>query len=140
MSSVLSAYAQIPAREKFFLCIGGGVANNALNLADDTVMAVRFPQGAFGPSDQIANNTVASYSGTSLVVTPQLYMRDLGRALYVYDQVGVGANLMCIFRQVAHVAGLYTEGVVDLADPTFPPPYLKIWSSSGGGIAGTRTG
>lgn len=133
--------AQIPDRSKYLIGIidtsGGALPPISTPLNGAFTYAFSVPPGTFGPSDQVANLPLSSFStgtGTVYIVIRQgMLFKDLGRQLYVYDQVGAGANLLCIYRNCARMASLYGEGI----NPTpfsgtvgYNNFWVKIWCSN----------
>lgn len=150
MSSVLRGPAQIPDRSKYLIGIMdtsgstpsppypfyGGLPNST-PLNGPYTYAFETPAGTFGPSDQVANAPLSSFNANAQYypIRAGMLFKDLGRQLFVYDQVGAGANLLCIYRQCARMASLYGEGI----DPNLFGPglvrsyntiWVKIWCSS----------
>jgi hypothetical protein len=142
MSSVLRGPAQIPDRSKYLIGImdtsGGAVPPISTPLNGNYTYAFQVPPGTFGPSDQVANLPLSSFTTNAnagyIVIREGMLFKDLGRQLYVYDQVGAGSNLLCIYRNCARMSSLLGEGI----DPipfgstntiTYSSFWVKIWSS-----------
>ena len=141
MTSVLRGPAQIPDRSKYLIGImdtsAGAIPLNSASLNDPFTYAFQIPSGTFGPSDQVANQPLSSFStapGTSYIAIQQnMLFKDLGRQLFVYDQVGAGANLLCIYRNCSRMTSLFGEGINPLPfnnTITHNNYWVKIWCSN----------
>ncbi len=137
---MLRGPAQISDRSKYLIGIidtsGGALPPPSTPLNGNYTYAFQAPPGTFGPSDQVANLPLSSFASPTglgyIVIRQGMLFKDLGRQLYVYDQVGAGANLLCIYRNCARMNNLFGEGIN-------PNPFsgttgynnfwVKIWSS-----------
>lgn len=150
MTSVLRSPAQIADRSRYLIGImdtSGSVPPpgypvyppifpNTLPLNSPYTYAFETPAGTFGPSDQVANLPLASFNSSAQYysIRAGMLFKDLGRQLLVYDQVGAGGMLLCIYRQCARMANLLGEGI----NPNMfgAPPirsdntlWVKVWCS-----------
>ena len=139
---MLRGPAQIPDRSKYLIGIidtsGGALPPTSTPLNGNYTYAFQVPPGTFGPSDQVANLPLSSFSTdprTNYIVIRQgMFFKDLGRQLYVYDQVGAGANLLCIYRNCARMNNILGEGInpnpiFTNSQVSFNNFWVKIWSS-----------
>jgi len=140
MSSVLRGPAQISDRSKYLIGIidtsGGAVPPISTPLNGNYTYAFQVPPGTFGPSDQVANLPLSAFStatGTDYIEIRQgMLFKDLGRQLYVYDQVGAGASLLCIYRNCARMNSLFGEGINPIpfsGTVGYNNYWVKVWSS-----------
>jgi len=138
MTSVLRRVDQIPPRIRYLLVVADPLMDISTNYSSPGVSAFTVPQGTFGPIDQIADGPLAP---TATFVSPSVgtLYRDLGRSLYVYDQLGAGGLQLAIYRQVMRVNGVSSEGVPQTM-MSGPSLYIKTWAASGEGVIVTRTG
>jgi hypothetical protein len=145
MSSVMRGPAQIPDRSKYLIGImdtsGGAVPPISRPLNGTYTYAFQVPPGTFGSSDQVANLPLSSFSTDVrtgyIQIRQNMLFKDLGRQLYVYDQVGAGANLLCIYRNCARMNSIFGEGIdpnpiFNNSQISYNNFWVKIWSSFSG--------
>lgn len=132
MTSVLRRYDQIPARTKYLIAITSFDAFSAdpdvygsYILSDVSGAAFALLPGySFGSATQIADTTFSQIGATPIIINDHDMYTDLGRSLYVYDTLGAGANLKCVFRQVTKNFNFTTEGI-----NTSTIFWVKVWSA-----------
>lgn len=146
---MLRGPALIADRSKYLIGMfdtsGGAVPIPSTPLNGDYTYAFQVPPGTFGPSDQVQNLPLSSFSTDPragyIQVHQGMLFKDLGRQLYVYDQVGAGANLLCIYRNCARMNGLLSEGInpnpiYNNSQISYNNLWVKIWSSFSNGTSG----
>jgi hypothetical protein len=141
MSSMLRHHVSLSQRTGYLLTVlGNTVDPSGSRLSSSNCCLFQVNSGTFGPSDQIQDISAADIlTLVDLDVSAGALYKDLGRSLYVYETLGQGANLLCVFRQVLPVNGPATEGIPS-ASITQYSYYLKTWSSDGSGVIAVRTG
>ncbi len=140
MTSVLRRYDQISERIRYLLVTVDPVNDVSQNLADPGVYAFTVaPSTLFGPVTQIQNGPLAGIGAMLVDLSVGELYRDTGRSIYVYNTLGAGGLQVAIFRQVIPMNGFNSEGI-SANQPTAENLYVKVWSSTGTGVAVTRTG
>lgn len=139
MSSVLSAYGQLPTQSKYFIATNTNSAAVSTSTIPSDPSIAAFSLGALlgpialGPGDVTIDTVITATSGyTTEQITQGTLFRDLGRKVVICDQLGAGATQLAIYRQMQQVNGPLTEG-----NPgpnglgTYPTIYVKVWSADG---------
>ena len=121
MSSNLRHYSQIDPRTKYFLTISAGKAWTYTGTPGDSV----------GLITNFVYADISSYAANIL-------LKDMGRSIVAYDQLGSGAVQQAIFRQVQVVSGLTTEGVSDTAYTSngWGTFWIPVWVAGAGVFGG----
>jgi hypothetical protein len=137
MSSVLRAYAQIPARAKYFLYDSGSAVSDE---SVPTTSIFSLNPGAYAELTSMATAAeVNDAPGFNSDFTPaQNLLKDMGRQITIYDP-NTSAHL-AVYREVQVVDGIGSEGVGGTANAWQSNIFVKVWSADGQGVVVMRTG
>ena len=126
MTSVLSSYAQIAGRSKFFVVLDLDEGDDITGYVVNSLRTVT----TLDPAASSANrdDTVDVPAGSLL--------KDLGAQIVVYSSTLPGSPHTAVYRQVIRVNGQLSEGVPDDAVPF----YVRVFSADGTGVSVVRTG
>lgn len=122
MSSMLSRWSQIPARERYFTVLDGSSSQwDFAPLATSNITIVSSVLSSF---DFVTNTTPLSYLPIGT------FLKDMGRTFSVYDSSQNSVQI-AVFRQVQIVSNVNTEGATSVSTNN---PFICVWSANESGI------
>lgn len=133
---MLRAYAQIPARAKYFMYAAGTDVSG--NVPATSIFTL--PVGSYADLTSMATATeVNAIPGFVTDVTPATgLLKDMGRQITIYDPT---TRLhVAVYRQVQVVDGIASEGVGGSTPAWGSNYFVKVWAADGLGVAVIRTG